>query len=170
MVATLQQRNAELERQLAQARETLGDFEQLSDDFNNLFASSDVGTVFLDRELRVRKFSPALKHFFRLGPEAVGRPVDQIADQLEGKDEMLQQVKEVLQTGQSIESEVLSREGRWFLKRSLPYFSTNQAIDGVIITFTEISANKAMHSRFDLAIESSRLVWWEWDVQSGHLA
>jgi PAS domain S-box-containing protein len=169
-LAALQKYNAELERELARARESLAEFEQLSDDFNNLFASSDVGTVFLDRDLRVRKFSPALKHFFRLGPEAVGKPVDQIADQLEGKDEMLQQVKEVLQTGQSIESEVLSREGRWFLKRSLPYFSTSQAIDGVIITFTEISANKAMHSRFDLAIESSRLVWWEWDIESGHLA
>jgi two-component system CheB/CheR fusion protein len=169
-IAELQRRNAELQRELDRARETLVELEQLSDDFNNLFASSEVGTVFLDRQLRVRKFSPALKHFFRIGPDAVGRPVDQIADQLEGKDEMLQQVTDVLQTGQMVESEVLSREGRWFLKRSLPYFSASQAIDGVIITFTEISANKAMHSRFDLAIESSRLVWWEWDIESGHLS
>jgi PAS domain S-box-containing protein len=168
--AALQQQNVELARELARAKESLAEFEQLSDDFNNLFASSDVGTVFLDRELRLRKFSPALKNFFHLGPEAIGKSVEQIADQLEGKEEMLQQVKAVLQTGQSIESEVLSREGSWFLKRSLPYFSTSQAVDGVIITFTEISANKAMHSRFDLAIESSRLVWWEWDIQSGHLA
>lgn len=169
-IAAWQRQNAELQRQLQQAREALVELDQLSDDFNNLFASSDVGTVFLDRELRVRKFSPALKHFFRIGPDAIGRPVNQIADQLEGKEEMLQQVTEVLQTGQMVESEVLSREGRWFLKRSLPYFSASQAIDGVIITFTEISANKAMHSRFDLAIESSRLVWWEWDIESGHLS
>jgi PAS domain S-box-containing protein len=169
-ITALQQQNATLARELAHAKGSLAELEQLSDDFNNLFASSDVGTVFLDRELRLRKFSPALKNFFHLGPDAIGKPVDQLADQLEGKDEMLQQVREVLQTGQSIESEVLSREGRWFLKRSLPYFSASQAIDGVIITFTEISANKAMHSRFDLAIESSRLVWWEWDIESGHLA
>ncbi|HEX2854340.1 MAG TPA: PAS domain S-box protein [Opitutaceae bacterium] len=178
IIAALQQRNLDLENELSAVRaggtgqesQLAREFRRLWDDFNNLFVSSEVGTVFLDRELRIRKFSPALERIFDLKPADLGGPVTRIADQLEGKEEMLMHVTHVLQSGESMESEVLSREGRWFLKRSLPYLNGRSEIDGVVITFTEISANKAMHSRFDLAIESSRLVWWEWDIESGHLS
>jgi PAS domain S-box-containing protein len=179
IIAALQQRIVDLENELraSASRGGLGseplrarEFQQLWDDFNNLLASSDVGTAFLDRDLRIRKFSPALERIFDLKAADLGGPVARIADQLEGKEEMLVQIGQVLQTGEAMESEVMSREGRWFLKRSLPFLNGRREIDGVVLTFTEISANKAMHSRFDLAIESSRLVWWEWDIQSGHLS
>jgi PAS domain S-box-containing protein len=160
----------ELKTLHAAAEQKSREFQQLADDFNNLLASSEVGTVLIDRKLRVRKFNPALEGIFQLTLADVGGPISRIADQLEARDEMLRQVEAVLQTGEPIESEVTTREGRWFLKRSLPYFNAQRVIDGAVITFAEVSANKGMHSRFDLAIESSRLVWWEWDIEGDHLS
>lgn len=177
-IAALRQQAFELEHELHQVRERLSAsleekdrvLRQVSDDFANLLASSEVGTVFLDRMLRIRKFSPAFARIFSVENETIGRRVDFIADRLEEKNSMLQQVEQALRTGEIVESEVSSREGQWFLKRSFPYFDSQRAIDGVVVTFTEISANKAMHSRFDLAIESSRLVWWEWDIEANQLS
>jgi PAS domain S-box-containing protein len=178
MIVSLQQRTFELEQTLRQMQERLNAspdennraLQQLTDDFNNVFSSSEAGTLLLDRGLRIRKFNPALTRIFAVQVEDIGRRVDCIADQLEGRSEMLQQVEQVLRTGEGVETEVLSRAGRWFLTRSLPYLNSQRTIEGVVLTFTEISANKAMHSRFDLAIESSRLVWWEWDIEANHLS
>ncbi len=141
----------------------------LNDDLNNLSNSTDIGTVFVDRELRIRKFNPAIQRIFRLLPQDLGRPIDHIAYHLDGQEEMLQDVAWVLEHGKLRQKEVRTHDGRWLLKRVLPFLTVKGAIDGVVLTFTDIDETKALQTRLDLAMESSHLVWWEWDLVSGRL-
>ncbi len=146
---------------LAQKSEEL---QHTADDLSNVLASTEVGTVFLDRELRIRKFNPAIGRVFNLQLGDIGRPLEHIAYQLDGQQAMLAAVQAVLATGQTVEREVRMRDGRWLLKRILPFYANDRSVQGVVLTFTDIAATKAMQGRFDLAIEASGLVWWDWDI------
>lgn len=127
--------NAELE-----ARNT--QLAQLNRDHDNLLASTEVGTVFLDAELRVRKFSPAITSFLKLLPQDIGRPIDHIAYTLTLQSEFLQHLQDVLQNGSKLEKEIQVGPDEWVLKRILPFRTERGTVDGVVLTFTDISAIK----------------------------
>jgi diguanylate cyclase (GGDEF)-like protein len=127
--------NAEFERKNEELR-------QLNRDHENLLTSTNVGTVFLDRELRIRKFNTAIGDFFALLPQDVGRPIQHIAYHLEGHDGMLADVRAVLQDGACRQTEVRSSSNRWHLKRTLPFLSADAQVDGIVLTFTDITEIK----------------------------
>lgn len=142
----------------------------LNADLDNLFNATNVATVFLDRSLRIRKFNPGIETFFHLLPQDVGRPISHIAYHLDDQAGMLAELQEVLATGVVKESEVRTREGRWLLKRAHPFHTHHRAIEGVVLTFTDIDLIKKMQDKLDLAMVSSRLVWWEWHLAEDLLA
>ncbi|HJV35575.1 chemotaxis protein CheB [Geomonas sp.] len=115
----------------------------LNNDHENLLGSLDIGTVFLDRQLRIRKYNPAIVSFFKLMPQDIGRPIDHIAYHLSRQDEMLADIKKVLATGAPIATEEQTRDNTWLLKRVLPFRSETGQVEGVVITFTDISTIKA---------------------------
>jgi two-component system CheB/CheR fusion protein len=154
--------NAEFERKNIE-------LQLLNDDLTNLSNSIDAGTVFVDREMRIRKFNPAIQKIFRLVPQDIGRPIDHIAYLLDGQELMLSNVRWVMQHGKQLQKEVRTRDGHWLQKRLQPFFTANGAIEGVILTFTNIDETKALHDRLELAMTSSRLVWWDWDLRSDRL-
>lgn len=127
--------NAELETRNTQLA-------QLNRDHDNLLASTEVGTVFLDAELRVRKFSPAITSFLKLLPQDIGRPIDHIAYPLTPQAEFLQHLQDVLQSGTKLEKEIQVGPEQWVLKRILPFRTERGTIDGVVLTFTDISVIK----------------------------
>ena len=155
--------NAEFERKNVE-------LQLLNDDLNNLSDSTDAGMVFVDRELRIRKFNSAIQRIFPLQPQDFGRPIDNIAYHLDGQAVMLRDVRTVLESGDPMQKEVRTREGRWLLKRVLPFRTAKGAIDGVVLTFTDINETKKLQDRLNLAMDSSHLVWWEWSLQTGQLA
>ncbi len=118
------------------------ELKQLNQDHDNLLTSIEIGTVYLDRELCIRKFNPAISNIFRLLPQDVGRPIDHIAYHLEHHERMLQNIRKVLVTGTAIENEVVTQDGQWLLKRLLPFRNETGAVDGVVMTFTDISRIK----------------------------
>ena len=146
------------------------ELQQLNADLDNLLGALEVGTVFLDRDLRIRKFNHAVERCFHLLPQDVGRPISHIAYQLDDQEHLLSEVNRVLSTGSVSRREIRSRDGRYFLKRILPFRNLKGEIDGVVITFADVTAVRHMQDRFDLAIEASRLVWWDWDIPRDHLA
>jgi len=115
---------------------------QLNRDHDNLLASTEVGTVFLDAELRVRKFSPAITSFLKLLPQDIGRPIDHIAYTLTLQSEFLQHLQHVLHNGTKLEKEIQVGPEQWVLKRILPFRTERGTVDGVVLTFTDISAIK----------------------------
>ena len=112
----------------------------MTDDMDNLLCSTDVGTIFLDRELLIRKFTPAIAHAFRLLPQDVGRRIDSFAHNIL-HDSLLDDVRRVVQTGEPYECDVQDRFGDWYLLRILPY-RTKGTIDGVVVTLIAISRLK----------------------------
>ncbi|BAH77151.1 chemotaxis protein CheB [Solidesulfovibrio magneticus] len=138
--------NAEFEKKNKELRE-------LNEDHDNLLRSTEVGTLFLDDKLCIRKFNPAITKSFKLLPHDVGRPVDHIAYQFSGQAEMLQDLRDVLSTGNMIEREIQANDEEWLLQRVLP-FKSDSGIKGVVLTFTDISKIKA----FELERNKAKLL------------
>ena len=118
------------------------ELKQLNLDHENLLASTEVGTVFLDRNRRIRKFNPAISAFFKLLPQDLGRPIDHIAYQLPRQELLLSAIREVLEEGSSREMEQRADDGRCVLIRVLPFRTGPSRADGVVVTFTEITRIK----------------------------
>ncbi len=115
------------------------ELQELNDDYDNLLRSTEVGTLFLDNELRIRRFNPAIKLTFNLLPLDIGRPVEHITYRLEGQRDMIADLKTVLKSGRALEKEVRTADGTWLLKRVLPFLTAKGAQDGVVLTFTDIT-------------------------------
>ena len=130
--------NAEFEKKNKELRE-------LNEDHENLLRSTEVGTLFLDCNLCIRKFNPAITRSFKLMPHDVGRPVDHIAYQFSGQEEMLKDLRDVLTNGTKVEREIHAADNEWLLQRILP-FKSNSGIKGVVLTFTDITRIKAIEA------------------------
>ncbi|HET6882111.1 MAG TPA: chemotaxis protein CheB, partial [Pirellulales bacterium] len=125
--------NAEYQRKITELTE-------LTDDMDNLLRSTDVGTIFLDRDLLIRKFTAKIAHAFQLLPQDVGRRIDSFAHNIL-HDGLLDDVRRVLETAEPCERDVQDRFGEWFLLRILPY-RTKGVVEGVVVTLIAISRLK----------------------------
>jgi two-component system CheB/CheR fusion protein len=144
----LQTVNAELEAKL----EELG---RASSDIKNLLDSTDIATVFVDADFRVRRFTAQAATLLKLIPGDVGRPLTDLA--VEGLYPALpRDAKEVLRTLAPSTKEVASPDGRWFAVRTMPYRTVENRVDGLVLTFTEITAAKTLEADLRRAIPSER--------------
>ncbi len=110
-------------------------------DLNNLMASTDIGTLFLDRQLRIHRFTPSAQKIFNLIPADIGRPISDITSRLH-YDGFLTDLDDVLQNLQTIEREVRVGDGAWYLTRVAPYRTGEDRIAGVVATFINITPRK----------------------------
>jgi len=108
----------------------------------NLINSADIGTIFLDRSFRVMFFTPAARTIFNLIQTDFGRPLSDITSRLEYH-ALIEDVEMVLESLHSIEREVHTTDGKTFMMRVLPYRTAEDRINGVVITFFDISTRKA---------------------------
>ena len=132
--------NEELYAVNAEHQRKITELTELTDDMDNLLRSTDVGTVFLDRDLLIRKFTPKIAHAFQLLPQDFGRHIECFAHNIlhEG---LLDDVRSVLATEQPIEHDVQDRIGDWYLLHILPY-RTKIKVEGVVVTLIAISRLK----------------------------
>ncbi|MEI8325704.1 MAG: chemotaxis protein CheB [Betaproteobacteria bacterium] len=115
--------------------------EQLSgmqNDMKNLLDNINVGTIFLDRHLVIRRFTREASRVYRFAPSDMGCPLADIKSTLENED-LLHQAQDVLDTLIPVSQELRSADGAWFLARIQPYRTLDNVIDGVVLTFTDIS-------------------------------
>ncbi|MFP3941093.1 MAG: CheR family methyltransferase [Thermoanaerobaculia bacterium] len=137
----LQSLNEELTTTNRQLEERNQELRTLTSDLDNLLSSARVPTVFLDRELRVRRFTPATTEVLRIGPGDVGRPIEDLG--LKVRDErLLADAQRVLEDSTTVEVEVGGEDERWFFRRILPYRTAAGTVDGVCLTFHEVTALK----------------------------
>jgi len=113
-----------------------------NNDMNNLLAGTGVGTVFVDLQQRVLRFTPATTAIINLIPSDLGRPLAHIASNLVGYDHLLADVATVLRTLVPHTAEVQANDGRWFTMRVQPYRTLDNVIEGAVITFEDITALK----------------------------
>jgi two-component system CheB/CheR fusion protein len=113
---------------------------------NNLLDSTDVATLFLDRDLNVRRFTPQATKIIKLIPADVGRPITDLASDLRYP-ELAGDAREVLRKLASVEKTIGARAGRWFTVRIMPYRTLDDRIDGVVITFANITVAKTLEAK-----------------------
>src|SRR4029079_12915922 len=114
---------------------------QLSADLHNLLAATDIATLFLDRELRILRFTPKLGELFNVRQTHRGRPISDLTPRI-GYPEMRSDAVSVLPRLSPIERELQDDSGRWYLTRVLPYRSNEDRIAGVTITLVDITSRR----------------------------
>lgn len=139
----LQSTNEELVTVNSELQNKVEELMNVNDNMSNLFASTDIGTIFLDNHLRIKQFTPAMKRLFNLIPSDVGRFLGDITSKIT-LDSLLENAESVLETLQTCEKEVRTEEGKWFSMRILPYRTRENQIDGVVVTFSDITELKRL--------------------------
>ena len=137
----MQSMNEELQMVNQELSIKVDELSRLNNDMKNLLDSTDIATLFLDSELRVRFFTIGSNRIFKLIPADVGRPITDIASELLYP-ELGEAVRDVIRMLVVHERQVATRDGRWFMVRIMPYRTLENMIDGVVITFTDITDSK----------------------------
>jgi nitrogen fixation/metabolism regulation signal transduction histidine kinase len=140
----MQSMNEELQTVNSELQTRVDAFGRSNDDMENLLNSTDIATLFLDRLLHVRRFTNRATQIIKLIPGDIGRPLSDLSTDL--KADLSIDAKEVLRTLIFREIEVEASGKRWFRVRIMPYRTQDNRIDGVVITFTDISASQPMES------------------------
>jgi two-component system CheB/CheR fusion protein len=137
----LQSLNEELTALNTQLQETLERQRTTSNDLQNILYSTDVATLFLDTDLNIRFFTPATESLFHIIPGDVGRPLADLSS-LAADSSLLSDARTVLQTFAPLEREIESQNSAWYIRRILPYRTPDHEIEGVVITFADITERK----------------------------
>jgi two-component system CheB/CheR fusion protein len=141
----MQSLNEELQTVNAELQSKLEELSSSNNDMKNLLNSTDIATVFLDNGMRVRRFTIQAKSIFKLIPGDVGRPITDLSSNLLYP-ELAADAREVLRTLAISEKSVRTSDGRWFTTRIMPYRTLDNKIDGVVITFANITAAKKLEA------------------------
>ena len=142
----MQSLNEELQTVNAELQAKVDDLSRASSDMSNLLNSTDIATLFLDCELNVRRFTPQVATIVKLIPGDKGRPITDLVSDLDYP-ALADDVRTVLRKLVSIEKPVAARDGRWFTVRIMPYRTMDDAVDGVVITFANITAAKTLEAK-----------------------
>jgi two-component system, chemotaxis family, CheB/CheR fusion protein len=125
----------------SQLQDTLERQRTTSDDLQNILYSIDVATLFLDTDLNIRFFTPATRSLFNFNAGDVGQPIASL-QLLDPDDTLLLDARTVLKAITPIEREIERGNGSWYIRRVLPYRTQNRGIEGVVITFADITERK----------------------------
>jgi two-component system CheB/CheR fusion protein len=130
---------------------------KINDDLQNLISSSDIATIFVDRSMRVKWFTPKTAALFNLIPDDRGRLLTDITHRLEYPG-MIDDAANSFNSLRLIEHEVRSQDGRWYLARILPYRTVEDRIEGAVLSFVDITARRLAEDRLRQGLERLRLV------------
>ncbi len=150
----LQSLNEELATVNTQLQAKMDELEHTTNDLQSLLASTDIGVLFLDTQFRIRRFTPATTDLLDMIPTDVGRPLSDLAAKFVDPD-LIDDARQVLDKLTPLTRELTSKSGRWYVRRVLPYRTTDNRIDGVVITFIDITDRKRIEE--DLRQAKERL-------------
>lgn len=152
----LQSLNEELTALNSQLQETLERQRTTSNDLQNVLYSTDVATLFLDINLNIRFFTPATKSLFSIIPSDLGRPLADL-NSLAADAALLTDARRVLQSLAPVEREIEARSGAWYLRRILPYRTQDNGVEGVVITFADITDRRHAADALEAAKRQAEL-------------
>ncbi|AEP29951.1 chemotaxis protein CheB [Brumicola nitratireducens] len=139
----MQSLNEELQTLNFELQSKVDDLTWVNNDMTNLLNSTEIATIFLDNKLNVRRFTTLSAQLFKLIDSDVGRPLSDVVSSLK-YDTLQYDAKEVLRTLIFHETQAITANKRWFKVRIMPYRTQENMIDGVVITFTDISQLKSL--------------------------
>ena len=136
----LQSVNEELYTVNHEYQHKIGELTELTDDMNNLFQLTDVGVIFLDEDLNIRRFTPKICETFGLLPQDIGRPIQNFVHNIRDE-QVIEDLATVLETKETFEREVRDRHDNFWLLRIAPY-QTKVSVEGVVLTLIDIGSVK----------------------------
>ena len=153
----MQSLNEELQTVNAELQAKVDDYSRVNNDMKNLLNSTEIATLFLDKELNIRRFTLQATKIFKLIKSDIGRPfTDQTSDL--SYPELADDAREVLRTLVFIQKEVAAMDGRWFLVRIMPYRTFDDRIDGLVITFINITEHKRTEQKLLESEKKNRIL------------
>jgi len=141
----MQSLNEELQTLNHELQTKVEDESRANNDMRNLLDSTEIATLFLDEALKVRRFTPRMTKIIKLIPGDVNRPITDLASDLIYP-ELVSDAQAVLKTLVFKETPIKTIDGRWFSVRIMPYRTVDNRIDGVVITFADISVAKTLEA------------------------
>ncbi len=151
----LQSVNEELYTVNSEYQNKIDELTELNNDISNWFSISNIGAIFLDLQLKIRKFSPAITKFINLLTTDIGRPINHISYNFEYKN-FFEDIFAVQKTLKPIEAEVIANDKSWYLVKIMPYRTIENAVRGIVVTFIDISSTKKMEAQ--LMLERNLLI------------
>ena len=165
----LQSLNEEMNTVNNQLEEKVQELERSNNDISNLLASTDIATVFLDTQMRIQRFTPRTTRLLNLRSGDTGRPLAELSPNFED-DSLLADAEQVLKRLIPLEKEIKANDGAHYLRRIQPYRTHDNRIDGVAVTFVDITqrseseaAVRASEERYRLLFERSPMCLMEQD-------
>jgi chemotaxis methyl-accepting protein methylase len=145
----MQSMNEEMQTVNAELQARVKDFTWERNDMTNLLNSTEIATIFLDGEMKLRRFTTLATQLFKLIPGDVGRPLSDLVTELDYP-QLKADANEVLRTLVFCEKQVCTHDGRWYRVRTMPYRTQDNVIDGVVSTFVNITETKALEAELRL--------------------
>jgi two-component system CheB/CheR fusion protein len=137
----LQSVNEELSTVNHELKDKIEEVIRANSDLQNFLASTDIGTIFLDRDLQIKRYTPRVRELFNIIPSDIGRPLSHLTHRLD-YDSLENDAAKVLRTLRTVEREVHSADDHYYSVRFLPYRTLEDKIDGVVLTFIDITEIK----------------------------
>lgn len=151
----MQSLNEELQTVNAELQSKVGDYARGSDDMKNLLNSTEIATLFLDKELNIRRFTDQVVKIFKLRNGDTGRPFTDLVTDLEYP-EIEEHARQVLKTLTFVETAITTHDKRWYNVRIMPYRTLDDRIDGLVMTFTDITVAKNLEMELKEVNEALR--------------
>lgn len=169
----LQSVNEELYTVNSEFQLKIDELERLNNDMSNLINNTEVGALYLDRNLCIRKITASISKITNILPADVGRPISHISS-FSYSEPIMKDIMKVTESLQIIENEYKDDNGNYYLVRTRPYRVDNNAVDGILITYVNINSFKIEQQKTDItskrlsdALDFAKMAWWEWDVETG---
>jgi two-component system CheB/CheR fusion protein len=151
----MQSLNEELQTVNIELQSKVGAFVEADNDMKNLLNSTEIATLFVDKVLNIRKFTDQLTKLIKLRPIDIGRPFTEMVSDLKYP-EIADDARDVLRTLVFKETDISSNDGRWFTVRIMPYRKLDDKIDGLVITFINITVAKKLEAELNKTIDILR--------------
>ncbi len=151
----MQSLNEELQTVNIELQSKINDYVQSNDDMKNLLNSTEIATLFLDKDLNIRRFTDHVTELFKLRTADIGRPFTDLVTDLEYP-EIGKHAWKVIETLTPVETAITTQDGRWFTVRIMPYRTIDDRIDGLVMTFTNITIAKKLEIELKKANEILR--------------
>jgi len=149
----MQSLNEELQTVNIELQSKVSDYVQANNDLKNLLNSTEIATLFLDKELNIRRFTDQVINIIKLRNTDIGRPFTDLVSELQYP-EIGNHALQVIESLNSIETPILTNNGKWFNVRIMPYRTLDDRIDGIVITFFDITIAKKLEIELKKAIGS----------------
>ncbi len=154
--------NEELYSVNAEHEQRIKDLNRVSGDLKNLIQATEIGTIFLNSQLQVRFFTPAIRQVLNLLPQDIDRDIRHITSRLTSG-ELFADIAKVAATGVPIERRVSTVDGNVYLQRAVPYFDVNRSPDGLVLTFVDITSlsrteeqRQALHAELEQRVREQQ--------------